>query len=68
MVVTTKARIRERICLINMEFKCFKVSKRKGTTKFADVQILSEKSFRSFKSFKGKSCLENGARRLLFRV
>ena len=28
-----------------MEFKCFKVSKRKGTTKFADVQILSRKSF-----------------------
>ena len=25
----------------------------KGTTKFADVQILSRKSFRSFKSFKG---------------
>ena len=25
----------------------------KGTTKFADVQILSGKSFRSFKSFKG---------------
>ena len=24
-----------------------------GTTKFADVQILSGKSFRSFKSFKG---------------
>ena len=25
----------------------------KGTTKFADVQILSGKSFRSFKSFMG---------------
>ena len=25
----------------------------KGTTKFVDVQILSGKSFRSFKSFKG---------------
>ena len=25
----------------------------KGTEKFADMQILSEKSFRSFKSFKG---------------
>ena len=25
----------------------------KGTIKFADVQILSGKSFRSFKSFKG---------------
>ena len=25
----------------------------KGTTKFADVQILRGKSFRSFKSFKG---------------
>ena len=40
----------------------------KGTEKFADVQILSGKSFRSLKSLKGKSCLENGARRLLFRV
>ena len=30
-----------------------------GTTKFADVQILSGKSFRSFKSFKGdRGCLE----------
>ena len=28
----------------------------KGTTKFADVQILSGKSFRSFKSFKGVEC------------
>jgi hypothetical protein len=27
---------------------------RKGTTKFADVQILSGKSFRSLKSFNGK--------------
>ena len=27
-------------------------SRCKGTTKFADMQILSEKSFRSFKSFK----------------
>ena len=38
----------------------------KGTTKFADVQILSRKSFRSFKSFNGKSCLVDAA--LLFRV
>ena len=29
------------------------VSRCKGTTKFADVQIFSGKSFRSFKSFKG---------------
>ena len=28
-------------------------SRCKGTTKFADVQIFSGKSFRSFKSFKG---------------
>ena len=41
----------------------------KGTTKFADVQILSGKSFRSFKSFKGErrtvptvSCLANAKR------
>ena len=45
----------------------------KGTTKFADVQILSGKSFRSFKSFKGERrrvcrSLENGAERLQFRV
>jgi len=38
----------------------------KGTTKFADMQILSGKSFRSFKSFKGKSCLVDAA--LLFRI
>ena len=29
----------------------------KGTTKFADVQILSGKSFKSLKSLKGKFCL-----------
>ena len=40
----------------------------KGTTKFADVQILSGKSFRSFKSFKGKSCLVDAPLALLFRV
>ena len=34
---------------------------RKGTTKFAHPQILSGKSFRSFKSFKGKSCLVDAA-------
>ena len=39
----------------------------KGTTKFADVQILSRKSFRSFKSCKGKSCLVDAAKPLLFR-
>ena len=29
----------------------------KGTTKFADMQILSEKSFRSFKSSKGNRAI-----------
>ena len=32
-------------------------SRCKGTTKFADMQILSEKSFRSFKSSKGNRAI-----------
>ena len=42
----------------------------KGTTKFADVQILSGKSFRSFKGERRRVCrsLEDGAKRLQFRV
>ena len=40
----------------------------KDTTKFADVQILSGKSFRSFKSSTGDRVFEETLKALLFSV
>ena len=42
----------------NMSAKSIRLCGCKGTTKFADLQILSGKSFRSLKSLKGISLFE----------